>query len=99
MRFQFLKAANIKMPVFRDIVPCILVYIDRRFRATCFLHYQAIDLNGTRSAGTVFRQVLRLFPVSINPPLYIIMKGMTVTGPISQRQSHPIAVVTKWLSM
>jgi hypothetical protein len=32
---------------------------------------RAIDLNGTRSAGTVFHRVLRLFPVSIIPPLYI----------------------------
>jgi hypothetical protein len=40
MRFHVLTAASMNMTVFRDVAPCSLVEVYRRFRGAYCLHYQ-----------------------------------------------------------
>jgi hypothetical protein len=47
VRFQVLKAASIKMTSFRDIAPCSLIEVDRRFRRAYCL-YRRPDDGGRR---------------------------------------------------
>jgi hypothetical protein len=50
MRFQVLTATSMKMTVFRDVTPCSLVDVCRRFRGACCLQTR---LHGAASQKTV----------------------------------------------
>jgi hypothetical protein len=43
VRFEVLTVTIMKLAVFWDVAPCILVITDRRFRGVYCLHHQADD--------------------------------------------------------
>jgi hypothetical protein len=53
VRFQVLTAASMKITVFRDIVPCSPVEVNRRFRGTYCLQHHHLDDGGSKHLWNV----------------------------------------------
>jgi hypothetical protein len=93
--FQVLMAARIKMRALWDIVPCILVGLDRRFRFAYCLHHQASEtssipmrLHDAISQKTLF--ITQIFSSMLQNSL-----GMKVSLPVTYQAKYMFRVFLK----
>jgi hypothetical protein len=73
VRFQVLTAARMRMTVFRDVAPCSLVEIDRRFRGAYCLHNHRPDeaVSTSETSANFYEITGSYIPEDSHPHTYI----------------------------